>query len=429
MVGAGVFTTSGYTLASLGSPLIVIFAWAVGGAIAICGAISYGYLVRAMPESGGEYLFLSRAVHPMLGFVAGWVSLIAGFTGAIAVAATALESYVLPQPVRPDWLPQGIVAVAAIVACGVFHGLRPLVGTWFQNLAVILKLGLLVLFLFFAAFYGPSDGWQGAALPEFKNMSSLDLVFAFANSLVWISLSYLGFNAAVYVADEATDAKKIVPRALILGTCIVTILYIFLNAVFIYAPPSTAIAGQPDIAAISAKYLGGNWLALFVRGIVTVALLTSVSSMLMAAPRVYAKMADDRLLPKILQFRGNAPTLAVIAQVILAASIVIISDLQQLISYLGLTLSLSAACSVGCLFLPKVYASFGSGRPVIAPAIYVAATIITSVLMTTREWYNTGVPWQIIATALTFTVGAIIYLLAVITRPTDESTEPGDDET
>ena len=93
MIGAGVFTTSGFSFADLGDRQFVMYAWLIGSIVAICGAISYGQLAQRITESGGEYLFLSRMVHPSIGFVAGWVSLLAGFTGAIAFAATAFESY------------------------------------------------------------------------------------------------------------------------------------------------------------------------------------------------------------------------------------------------------------------------------------------------------------------------------------------------
>ena len=90
MIGAGVFTTSGFALGDLGTPGRVLLAWLVGGGVALCGALSYGALARRLTDSGGEYLFLSRAIHPLVGFLAGWVSLLAGFTGAIAFAAYAL---------------------------------------------------------------------------------------------------------------------------------------------------------------------------------------------------------------------------------------------------------------------------------------------------------------------------------------------------
>ena len=353
MIGAGVFTTSGFALGDLGSPLAVVLAWVAGGLIAIAGAFSYGMLVRAMPESGGEYLFLSRAAHPIFGFIAGWVSLIAGFSGAIAFAATAFESYSLPEGTSPPWLPPGSLAVAVIVLAGVFHGLHPRIGAATQNAVVALKLGLLAAILLFALICLPGGTWHGLSV-ESPEMGVWAFIGAFAGSLVWISLSYSGFNAAVYVAGEATEARESVPKALVAGTLLVMVLYVLLNAVFVYAPPAASIRGMEDVAAVAAKSLGGEGFATFVRATIAVALLTSVLSMMMAAPGVYAKMADDGLMPGFLKFQGNSPWAATATQVVVAVGLVLVSNLQGLLSYLGLTLSLTAACSVFCLFLPSV---------------------------------------------------------------------------
>ena len=227
MIGAGVFTTSGFALQDLGSRGQVMAAWVLGGLIALCGALSYGALVRRMAESGGEYLFLSRFVHPLVGFVAGWVSLLAGFTGAIAFAATAFETYAVPPAVRPHWLPEGMVGVGVILACGLLHARTVHHGLRAQNLVVILKLALLVGFLGYALAVLARVGWPGSALPDLGTAFSLT---AFASSMVWISLSYSGFNAAVYVAGEVREARTTVPRSLWLGTVVVTGFYLALNA-------------------------------------------------------------------------------------------------------------------------------------------------------------------------------------------------------
>ena len=108
MIGAGVFTTSGFALGDLGSPLRVLAAWFIGGLLALCGALCYGALARLVPASGGEYLYLSRNLHPRAGFIAGWVSLLAGFVGAIAYAAITFSVYVAPTPrsrSRSMWRP------------------------------------------------------------------------------------------------------------------------------------------------------------------------------------------------------------------------------------------------------------------------------------------------------------------------------------
>ncbi len=404
MVGAGVFTTSGFTLASLGSPHLVIAAWAVGGVIAFAGAVGYGQLVRVMPESGGEYLFLSRAAHPLVGFVAGWVSLMAGFTGAIAFAATALESYAMPSNVRPDWLPVNAVAIAAVVVGALFHGVKPRAGAAFQNTAVALKLAMLVGFLVVAVVMAPVGQWEGKSTEAVSGATSL--VVAFAGSLVWISLSYSGFNAAVYIAEEARDPKQTVPKSLILGTVIVLALYLLLNAVFVCAPPGDVVAGKADVAAAAAQWIGGSSLALFVRVIISAALFTSVSSMMMAAPRVYKKMADDGMLPRSLGAGGEAPRVAVAVQAGLAVLFILVSSIQGLLSYLGLTLSLCAACSVACLFLPSVRRRSLMHATNLLPLLYVVCTLGAAAIMTYGE------PRQLIATALTFIVGALAYLVA-----------------
>lgn len=403
MVGAGVFTTSGFTLQSLLSPDLVILAWFVGGLIAMAGAFSYGRLACAMPESGGEYLFLSRAAHPLLGFIAGWVSLIAGFTGAIAFAATAFESYVVPESARPAWLPADAIAVAMVVVSGCLHGLRWRVGAVLQNAAVTLKLFLLCSFLVLAASDAGSESWKGAPLGAQPDPLTGGL--AFAESLVWISLSYAGFNAAVYVAGEARHPQRDLPRSLLTGTLVVLLLYVALNAVFVKAPPPEAIAGRPDVAAVAAQWIGGTRVALGVRSIIAIGLLTSVSSMVMAAPRVYAKMADDGLMPGWLSSRGDVPRAAVVAQVVLASSIILISDLQELLGYLGLTLSLSSALSVACLFLPGMRRGTISITSDMVAVLYVLATIGAAAAMTLRD------PRQLVATAVTFLVGVVVYVI------------------
>lgn len=403
MIGAGVFTTSGFSLADLGSPALVIAAWMVGGVVALAGAISYGRLVGAMPESGGEYLFLSRAAHPMLGFIAGWVSMIAGFSGAIAFAATAFESYIVPVSVRPSWLPEDTVAAAVIVAGGLLHGLRVQLGARVQDAAVAIKLFLLAGFLAIALMTLPSGHWAGAPLAS-GPAGAWAIIVAFAGSLVWISLSYSGFNAAVYVAEEAEDARRIVPTALWRGTVIVVVLYLLLNTVFVFGPPPESIAGIPDVAAVAAEWLAGDAVATLVRAIIALALFTSVSSMLMAAPRVYAKMADDGVLPRFFSFQNGTPRGAVLAQVVVALALVFLTTLRDLLSYLGLTLSLTAALSVACLFLPSIREHRLWHPASVVPLFYIGATVLAGTIMAL------GDPSQVIGTALTFGVGAVAYL-------------------
>ena len=398
MIGAGVFTTSGFTLDALGSPHWVLLAWIVGGAIALAGAASYGALSQVMPESGGEYLFLSRAAHPALGYLAGWVSLLAGFTGAIAFAAATFESYVSPKGSPLAALPNDLIAIGVVLLCALAHGVRVHLGAKAQNGIVSLKIACLAGLVLWALGPGAPESWAG--VPEVDN--PWPGWGAFAGALVWISLSYSGFNAAVYVAGESKDLQRHIPRALVLGTSLVTLFYITLNAIFVYAPPMSEVAGQPDVAAIAARWIGGPGAANLTRAVIALALLTSVSSMLMAGPRVYTKMAEDGFLPKRLISPKGTHRGGILLQSILAIVVLLISSLETLLGYLGLTLSLSAAGSAACLFLPKVRRR--ASIWLIVPGFYVGATVVSAILLALRE------PTQVVATALTFLAGGVAYV-------------------
>ena len=400
MIGAGVYTTSGFALSDLGSADRVMAAWVVGGVIALCGALSYAGLVRHITESGGEYLFLSRLIHPLAGFIAGWVSLLAGFTGAIAFAARAFETYAFPT--RPDWLPNGVAAAGMVLVAALLHGFKVQTGALAQNIVVFLKVTLLIGFLAFAATVAMSQG-AGPAPPPAMPFS----ISVFAGSLVWISLSYSGFNAAVYVAGEAKDAQRNAPKALWVGTLIVTVLYVALNAAFVYLPPFEAVAGREDVAAAAAQSIGGAPLVLAIRFVIVVSLITSVFSLVMAGPRVYARMADDGVFPAFFRFgAGGAPTAAIMAQAALAIMLIALSDLRGLLSYLGFTLSVSGALTVASLFL----IAKRQGRAAVAvwgypftPAFYVAATLILAAIAGRRS------PIELLTMVITLVSGSIVY--------------------
>jgi APA family basic amino acid/polyamine antiporter len=389
MIGAGVFTTSGFTLADLGSPGRVLAAWVVGGVIAICGAIGYGALARRLTESGGEYLFLSRVLHPAAGFVAGWISLIAGFTGAIAFAAHAFESYVRPAD---SPVPSNLIAVTAILVAVAFHAVRARLGAFGQNGVVVAKLLVLTGFVVFAVikWAGGSPAWPVCEPVAFS-------LSAFAGSLVWISLSYSGFNAAVYVAGEARDPERVVPAVMLRATLAVVAIYLVLNLVFVGFVPCEDVMGRPDVAVAAAASLLGDTGAQIVRAIVALALLSSVSSMIMAGPRVFARMADDGVFPAALKFHGEVPTAAILTQAALAILLVLVSDLQSLLGYLGLTLSLSAALTVSCLFVLRRRhgaTAIPVTGSILLPGIYVVATLALAVLAASRqpiEWLGAGV--------------------------------------
>ena len=404
MIGVGVYTTSGYTLAALGSPTRVLWAWAIGGVIAMCGSIGYASLATRFSESGGEYLFLARTLHPVAGMMAGWVSLLAGFTGAIALAAIALEEY--SRPMFQDglaWLPAKSVALGVVSIAALFHIIGVRRGARLQDVFVVVKMALIVGFIVYgfssirsADHRNLVDVHGGAVQP----MSAL----VFTNQLVWISLSFAGFNAAVYIAGEIDDPKRNVPRAMIAGTILVTIIYLALNAVFLLGSPQNRISGESQVAALAAEAIGGPGFAKFVTAVIVLSLFTSVSALVMTGPRVYAKMADDGLLPVWFRFRDRPPAAAIGFQAALAMIVVLATSLKELIGYLGLTLSICSALTVTMVFVLS-----RRGEAICVPlwgvpaAIYVTATLILAFMSAVHD------PMQAFAAGVTLGIGIIAY--------------------
>ena len=397
MIGAGVFTTSGFALADLGSREYVMLAWFVGGIIALCGALSYGALGRRFPESGGEYLFLSRMLHPMAGFLAGWVSLLAGFTAPIAAAALSLQAYIaysIELDLRPEWIGTGAIATA-----GLIHGLRFREGVWLQNGAVALKLVLIFGFVAFGLSSLPERTVEAGEAPGF-------VWGAFAVTLVWISFSYSGWNAAVYIAGEIREPERNLGRSLLLGTSAVMVLYLGLNAVFLYSVPIDELAGRAEVGAIAASALGGERLVKAVTLIVSLALFTSIWSMVMAGPRVYAKMAEDGLFPRFFRADEATPTMAIGLQTVTAIAVVWLSSLAELFSYIGFTLGISASVTVLSLLVLRMREGADRvrvpGYPIV-PLVFVLATFWAACFIVMRE------PIQALAGLGTALLGIPVY--------------------
>ena len=234
-------------------------------------------------------------------------------------------------------------------------------------------------------------------------------IFVFANSLVWISLSYSGFNAAAYVAGEVRYAKRNVPMGMVIGTLVTMLLCVGVNAIMVYSAPFELLVGQPDIASVAAQAMGGDLGRRIIEVVIAASLLTSITAMVLAGPRVYAKMAKDGALPQLFAARsGEPPRMSIALQVVIAIILVLIADLRGLLSYLGFTLSLCLALAVTSLFVRhwRFKERPSSFWYPFAPLIFVGCTIIFSVLSAIND------PRQFYAAIPTVLIGGIAYLVS-----------------
>jgi APA family basic amino acid/polyamine antiporter len=350
MVGTGVFTTSGLLVGELQSTSAVLLVWLVGGLLALCGALSYAELTAALPRNGGEYRLLSRIYHPAVGFAAGWVSLVVGFSAPLAAGALAFGLYL--QAVLPGVDPT-VAAVGLTLALTALHAVHVKVGSSLHNVFTAVNVGLVLVFVVGGAIAGsPGTAFSGGALPLH------DAVFspAFAVALVFVSFAYSGWNGAAYLAGEVRDPGRSLPRALLAGTGVVVLLYLGLNVVFLAAAPPTELSGVVEIGHLAARRLFGEQAGALLTGAIALALVSSGSAMMMAGPRVYHAMGEDFAGLSFLRYRTRrgGPALAVGLQGLAALVMVLTSSFDALLTYLGITLSLSAGLTVAGVLVLRV---------------------------------------------------------------------------
>ncbi len=348
MVGSGVLTTAGFMADTLG-PLWILVAWVVGGLIALAGARVYAALADELPGSGGEYRYLSKLVHPFAGYLAGWTSLLVGFSAPVAMAGLAAGAY-LGVLLGVDPRTAAVVAVVAVTAVHAFH-IRA--SALVQDTLVSVKAVLLAAFLLTGLALGSK------ALPAWQPTSAADAVHplaAFFNSLVFIGFCYSGWNAVVYVADEFAHPKRDVPRAMMIGTLLVTLLYLGVNWVFVanLTPADLAVVKTEDekltLGHVVLSHLLGPSGAIAMSSVVLIALISSLSAMTLVGPRVYAAMAEDRFLPGFFRQRADSPPLAsVLLQSAVAIVLILTQQFAVLLNNAGSILTLTSMLAVAAL--------------------------------------------------------------------------------
>jgi APA family basic amino acid/polyamine antiporter len=370
VVGTGVFTTTGFLVRDIGSAPAVLAAWLLGGIAALAGALAYAELVAALPRNGGEYALLSRIYHPALGFCAGCVSLVVGFSAPLAASGLAFGAYL--QKIVPG-MPPTAAALCLVFVLSVLHAARVSVGGAVQSAVTALQLLLLVGFIGLGLLHAEFGLLAESPVPAGRALLSP----ALAVGLVYISFSYSGWNAAAYVAGEVQRPERNLPRALVVGTSIVIALYVGLNAVFLGAAPASELAGVLEIGHLSAMKLFGSGAATFVAVAVMIGVVTTASAIIVTGPRVYERMGRDYALLGWLtpRWQHGGPLVAIGLQALLASLMIVTASFDALLTYMGFTLALFSGLTVlGVYVLRKREPELA--RPYRAPAMAIVTALL-----------------------------------------------------
>ena len=417
IIGAGIFTTTGYLMGFLGNPVIMLSLWLTGGLIALCGALSFGELGAAFPEAGGEYTFISKLFHPLLGFLSGWLSLIVGFSAPIAAAAIGFSSYFIwAFPWMQEWLlPEmflstemfsRLLAILVILAFSLIHSRGVILGARVQNGLTILKI-ILVTGLIIAGFtIGKGDinnvTCSQSFIFDFNGLKSMGL------SLMFIMFAFSGWNSATYIGSEIKNPRKVIYLSLLISTILVTILYLGLNLFFIYAIPPGQMAGEPEIGGVAAGYAFGDTAETIISLLISFALFSSLSAFIILGPRVYYSMARDGYFFKFVSKvnpRHKVPQNALLLQSSIAIVLVLSGTFEQIITYMGFSLGIFPLLAVMGVFKLRIKGESVlklPGFPVIQ-IIY----ILTGIAILVLAYFER--PWESTIAILTALSGVPVF--------------------
>jgi basic amino acid/polyamine antiporter, APA family len=406
MVGSGIFTTSGFIARDVGSPARLIALWAVGGLIALAGALCYSELGAAMPEAGGEYVYLREAYGTFVAYLSGWTSLFVGFSGAIAATTLALVDYLhrFFPALNTGLLGGKGVALAVLWSLTAAHvagvgpggALQRIFGAaTVAGMAALIAAGL-------ASGHGNASNFSSAAPAQGSA----------AVALIFVLYTYSGWNAAAYLAGEIRKPSRILPAALIVGTLVVTVLYLGMNAMYVYALPIKAMSGVLAVADKASVALLGPMAVRLTAGLVALALVASTSAMVLSGPRVYYAMARDGVFFgsfAVVHPTFGTPARAMVLQAAWASLLIVFFGVfERLVLYTGFALTVFTALAVASVIVLRVRRA-GLPRPFRVPGYpwLPAGYVAVSALIVGYTVVNR--PTEAVLGILTVAAGAPLY--------------------
>ncbi len=341
MIGTGVFTSVGFQLSSIQNTWGILLLWVLGGFLALFGAFAYAELGTHFKESGGDYIYLSRVFHPMLGYLSAWAGLTVGFSAPVALAAMAFTKYLAPFGLQGNvWL-----AIAIIVLIGLMHSFTIRHSSRLQNASTIIKV-LFIIILIIIGFWVPGNGSNAIVL----NDSWQQEIFkpGFAVSMVYVAFAYTGWNAAAYVVDEIKNPQRNLPLALIGSTIFVAVVYVLFQLVLLRNATAAQMEGREEVTFIAFNNLlgsaGGKWVSIFI----AIQLVATISSYLWVGPRVTWAMSNEHKLWKPLAKKNKhgIPVVAVWAHVFISIILTLTGSFEKILLYAGFVLQLMASLTV-----------------------------------------------------------------------------------
>ena len=407
VIGVGIFLTPGMIADTLPYPGLLLAAWIVGGLISTAGALANAELGTMYPHAGGDYVYLREAYHPAAGFLVGWLSFFVIFSGTVAALAIGFADGL------SHFVPLGSVerigtAIALIAAVSGVNYLGVRLGARLNNLTAAAKIAALLGLAIIGPLFGTGD--LNNLRPLLPNVTAVP-ISVFGLALSPVLFSYLGWNACVYVASEIRDPGRTIPRSLFTGLAICTVLYLMINAAYLYALPIDRMRGNVHVAETAAHVFFGRAGGGFAAALVLIAVASSLNATILLGPRIAYAMTLDRLF-----FGGvdrvhsthHTPHIAIIVQAITAICLVLLlQSFPRVLDYTIFAIIVATMADTTALYAlrwrqpnrSRPYRAWG--YPVV-PALYLAANAGIAASMLWGRPAECGIALAIAATGLPF---------------------------
>lgn len=390
VIGSGIFLTTGIMANSIPSGGLILLAWIVGGLLALAGALTFAELGAAMPQAGGQYVYLREAYGPMAGFLFGWILWLVSMGGAIAAAAVGFAEYLgvffpgistsralfsLDIPLFGAEFTYSLsagqlVAASAILLLSTVNYLGAGLGKTVQNIITVVKIGTMVVFIVFGFYVARGRPLDFSFIPAGGAVGFSGLLVGFGVALIAVSWAFDGWHNINYVAGEIRKPRRNIPLTLVLGTLIITALYVLVNVVYLLAVPVDEMRGTVRIAETAATSLFGGTTAGLVSAAVLVSTFGSLNGAIFVAPRVYFAMARDKLFflgAGKVHPRFGTPHVAIVIQGVWAGALTLTGSYEQLFTYVTVVNLMFWIAGTGSVFrlrktrpdMPRPYRTWG----------------------------------------------------------------------
>ena len=349
MIGTGVFTTLGFQVVELQNTITIFLLWFIGGVLALFGAFCYAELGTFFKGNGGDYIYLSKTYHPLLGYLSSWISLVIGFSSPVSLAALAMAKYL--SVFQGNFGTYFAIVVILLVALALSFSIS--ISGKFHNFFTFIKVSFVVVLIIIGVLLSQNPIHTSL---NFGNSWEQEILLpAFATSLVFVTYAYTGWNSASYIAGEIDKPQKNLPKSLIIGTVFVTFCYVFINYIMLKHAPIDALKGKEDVMGIAANYMFGTTFGKIVNVFIALQLVATISGYLWVGSRITQATASENKLWSFLAVKNkkNIPVRAIFAHAIIAIIIISTGSFKQIFLYTAFVLQLLSTLAISTAFFLK----------------------------------------------------------------------------